>query len=203
MSRWPLVFWALVMVGMALLFGLRLYQQGQRGPAPAKLVVDRSEPPPGIQVSPFSLTERSGQTFQSESLKGQVWVASFFFTKCPGACLRLNSSIASLREQLKDLPVTFVSITVDPETDTPETLRKYAEHYNADPEHWLFLTGSLDEIRALAENSFQVSVERVTHSDRLILVDRDGRVLGTYRGTEDQQVELLKRRLNELCPQPS
>lgn len=198
MSRWPLVFWGLVMLALAGLFGYRLYQQSREAATPTRRESARSEPPPGLMVPEFRLTERSGQEFTSSSLAGQVWVASFFFTKCPGACLRLNSAIAEIRQELGAAPVTFVSITVDPETDTPEILRKYADHYGADPQGWLFLTGTLPQIKQLAEQSFQVSVERVTHSDRLILIDRTGRVRGTYRGTDPQEVTRFKQRLGEL-----
>lgn len=198
MNRWPLVFWGLVMLGLAGLFGYRLYQQRHATAVSARVQPSRSEPPPGLMVGAFQLTERSGEEFASSSLAGQVWVASFFFTKCPGACLRLNSAIAEIRQELGEAPVTFVSITVDPETDTPEALRKYADHYGADPKRWLFLTGTLPQIKHLAEESFQVSVERVTHSDRLILIDRTGRVRGTYRGTDPQDVARFKRRLVEL-----
>lgn len=154
----------------------------------------------GRQVQPFKLTERSGREFDSQELEGQVWVASFFFSSCPGACIKMNNTIAHLQEELKDTgaKVKFVSISVDPDNDSPEVLQKYANHFGADPDRWLFLTGPADEIRRLANDDFQVAFGRSSHSDRLMLVDRHGKVQGAYSAIEDASMVLLKRKLAEL-----
>ena len=92
----------------------------------------------GPPLKEFELTERSGKPFRSADMRGRVWVATYFFTTCPGNCIRLNRNIQALHNlpELKD--VTWVSITCDPDTDTLEALRKYADHWKADPERWLF-----------------------------------------------------------------
>ncbi len=202
MNRWPLVFWAVVFLVLTVLFGARLAMREQR--PPLTRAVPRGEaPPPGHKVQHFTLTERSGRSFNTESLRGQVWVASFFFTSCPGACLKLNNSISAMQSDLLADGATLVSITVDPERDTLPELVKYADHYHADADRWLFLTGTMSDIQRAAEQGFQVSVARVTHSDRLIVVDRHGVVRGTYRGTDDNQVSLLKRKVRELSEERS
>jgi cytochrome oxidase Cu insertion factor (SCO1/SenC/PrrC family) len=152
----------------------------------------------GRQVQPFKLTERSGREFDSHELEGQVWVASFFFSSCPGACIQMNNTLARLQEEFKDSGVKFVSITVDPANDNPEKLQQYAQHFGADPQTWLFLTGPEEEIRRLSTEDFQVAYGPSVHSDRLMVVDRHGKVQGAYRATEDAQMVLLKRKLSQM-----
>lgn len=190
----------LVAVGAYGLYsGWRIYgRMNAARAAERQATVAATEPAVDQIIQPFQLTERSGQTFDSAELKGQVWVASFFFANCPGACLKMNNAIAALQSELADQPVRFVSITVDPANDTPERLREYAQHYQADASRWVFLTGEMDAIRDLAVEQFKVPFAQATHSERLMLVDRQGRVRGTYRGTDATQITLLKRKLSEL-----
>src|SRR5258706_14887235 len=88
-----------------------------------------SEPralPKRFEVPRFSLTERSGKPFDSASLAGKVWVADFFFTECQGTCLMLSNRFAEIHKATRDMPgVHFVSVSTDPEKDTPEVLRQY------------------------------------------------------------------------------
>ncbi|MGD9648108.1 MAG: SCO family protein [Pirellulales bacterium] len=152
-------------------------------------------------VGDFTLVERSGEPFEASSLKGKVWVASFFFANCPGICLKLNQSVAELQNQL-DPEVHFVSITVDPDHDTPEALREYAQRVGA-TDRWLFLTGSMRDIKDIANDSFQVAAGPASHSERLMVVDRQGRVRGSYLVSDSAQVTLLKRKVAELLKEPS
>lgn len=162
--------------------------------------VVRVEPAPRA-VENFTLIERSGEPFESDSLRGKVWVASFFFVTCPGICLKMNQSIADLQKEL-DPEVRFVSITVDPDKDTPESLRAYAERLGA-TDRWLFLTGSMRDIKDIANDSFQVAAAPAAHSERLMLVDRQGRVRGSYMVSDGAQMSLLKRKIAELLKEPS
>ncbi len=157
--------------------------------------------PTAHEVGDFTLIERSGEPFEASSLRGKVWVASFFFANCPGICLKLNQSIAELQKEL-DPQVHFVSITVDPDKDTPESLREYAKRVGA-TDRWLFLTGSMRDIKDIANDSFQVAAGPASHSERLMVVDRQGRVRGSYMVSESAQVSLLKRKVAELLKEPS
>jgi protein SCO1/2 len=152
-------------------------------------------------VGDFTLIERNGEPFEASSLRGKVWVASFFFATCPGICLKMNQSIADLQTQL-DPEVRFVSITVDPDKDTPESLREYAKRVGA-TDRWLFLTGSMRDIKDIANDSFQVAAGPASHSERLMVVDRQGRVRGSYMVSDSAQVTLLKRKVAELLKEPS
>lgn len=160
-------------------------------------------------VADFQLVERSGKTVTRADLDGKVWIAAFFFTRCKGHCLQINATLAGLQKHYADQPdVRFVSFSVDPEADTPEVLREYAERYAADPQRWLFLTGKQDEIYQLIEKSFLLPVAQnegeartpgneVLHSPRLVVVDRRGHVRGFFDGRmvddEGQQLKDLPK----------
>jgi cytochrome oxidase Cu insertion factor (SCO1/SenC/PrrC family) len=146
----------------------------------------------------FTLTDQQGQPFSSKSLERQVWVGSYFFTNCPAVCWRLNQNLAAWQETHPDSQVRFISISCDPENDTPEVLTRYAQRFNADPRRWTFLTGDMATIVRLGNETFQVSVEKGTHSDRAFVVDRDGKVRGRFRVTEPDQFEKLKMLLTQL-----
>ncbi len=153
-----------------------------------------SEPP----LTEFVLTDQAGQPFDSNSLRGKVWVASFFFINCPAKCWRQNQALAALQQTHPDSKVEFVSISCDPENDTPEALAKYAEHFKANPEHWKFLTGDLGLVCRIGKDMCKISVEKAGHSDRACVIDREGKLRGNFRLTEPGQVELLQKLLEKV-----
>ena len=92
-------------------------------------------------------------------LRGKVWIANFIYTHCTDTCPLQSAQMARLQEELKTEPdFRLVSITVDPEQDTPETLTEYATRFGADRERWLFLTGAKRALYALAVEGFRLSV---------------------------------------------
>jgi cytochrome oxidase Cu insertion factor (SCO1/SenC/PrrC family) len=153
------------------------------------------------QIPDFSLTERSGRPVTLAQLQGHVWIADFFYTTCPGPCPMLTSRFSELQKELAAQPdLRFVSISSDPEKDTPAVLQKYAEHFQAG-DRWLFLTGDKKVIQDLANQGFKLSLvedktnpaEPVIHSTKLVLVDRSGTVRGVYDGlTEQGKGKLLR-----------
>lgn len=154
-------------------------------------------------LSEFTFTERSGKSFNLKQLEGQIWVASFFFSSCPGACKQMNATLASLQKEMAQEGVKFVSISVDPAVDTPQVLEAYAQTFQADPNQWLFLTGDLSESQSLGQSVFNVAVHGKDHSDRLILIDRQGKVRGQYRSTDSSQLELFKRKVRTVVVEAS
>jgi protein SCO1/2 len=146
----------------------------------------------------FSLTERSGETLTSESLRGEPYVASFFFSTCPSVCKLQNEKMQQLQTEFAGEPVRLVAITVDPETDTPEVLREYAKRYKADPQQWLFLTGQLDYIRRVGAEMYSVPVDKQLHTERFILVGADGEIIDYYTWTDPGQFKKLKEDLRKL-----
>jgi protein SCO1 len=150
-------------------------------------------------VPAFSLTERHGATVTAGNLAGHVWIADFVFTRCPDICPVLSTRMAALQDKVAggDPPVRLVSISVDPDHDTPEVLAAYADHYRAGPS-WLFLTGSRDAVSVLLRDGFRVAfsdagpaASPITHSDRFVLVDRQLRIRGYYHGNDPGDVTRL------------
>ena len=156
-------------------------------------------------VPEFSLVSSGGQPLSQASLSGQVWIADFVFTHCPGICPTLSAQMAKLQSTLarQGRDVRLVSFTVDPANDTPEALRAYGERFHADAARWLFVTGDRSALHRLIGDGFHLAVaERapsentdgeglITHSDRFVLVDGDLQIRGYYHGTENESVERL------------
>src|SRR4051794_22095767 len=145
----------------------------------------RPEPPPVFAPVPaFSLTNRDGRTVRLQDLAGKPWIADFIFTRCPASCPMMTARMARLNRELPDdLAVRLVSISVDPEHDTPQVLQRYAESYQA-PDRWLFLPGGKEEIYHLPGKGFKLGIETpspsgpggppvepILHSTRFVLVD--------------------------------
>jgi cytochrome oxidase Cu insertion factor (SCO1/SenC/PrrC family) len=154
-------------------------------------------------VAPFKLTDQDGQEFDSASLDGKVWVASFFFTNCPAICWRMNQALAAWQHTHPNADVHFVSITCDPDNDTPAALKTYANHFKADPKRWTFLTGDMKQIQAVGQDSFKIAVVKGDHSDRACVVDKAGKIRGRFRLTEPDQAELLDRLLDVVTSEPA
>lgn len=176
-------------------------------PGEKPLVADSSEiandevvhPPENeAWLSRFELTERSGRLVKSEELLGQPYVVSFFFTTCPSVCPRQNQKIKELQDQFRDQGVRFLSISVDPETDSPEVLREYAARYGADKDQWLFLTGDLLYIRRIGGEIFQQPVDKGFHTEKFVLVDAEGKIEGFYSWPESRQFEKLQTAIAEM-----
>lgn len=161
-------------------------------------------------VPEFRLTDQNGQPFGSAQLKGKIWIADFIFTLCPGPCPMISSRMSELQKPLANTDVHLVSVSVDPEHDTPAVLRGYAEKLQAQPLRWDFLTGSKEAIYDLSRNGFKLAVSdgsaeagTPVHSTRLILVDRHGTIRGYYDATApDAVTKLLADTAHLLREQP-
>lgn len=173
------------------------------------------EAPPGSDqpiLTEFTLTERSGRPFGTRDLEGEVWVASFFFSACPGSCRAQNFNVQALQNKYAAKGVKFVSITCDPRVDTPERLAEYAAGFQARPDAWFFLTGEMPYIRRIGAEFFQVFVDERGHLDRFMAVDKWGNVRGYYDWNNPvklielgEQLELLLQETEppaELVPPP-
>lgn len=164
-------------------------------------------------VPPFTLTERSGQPFDSTvMLEGRIWLADFFFTACPGPCLKMNARMEDIQQALTrdHADVRSVSFSIAPEMDTPEVLRKYAQRFHASPDKWAFLTGSHDTIYHLAEKAFllptvdQQGREHASdqgdfiHSEKIALVDRHGVVRKYFDSTNPEILQQVLTSVGDL-----
>lgn len=109
-------------------------------------------------VPPFQLTNQRSEPFGSEQLTGKIWIADFVFTSCPGPCPMISSRMSELQKPLEETDVDLVTFTVDPETDTPEVLRAYAERLHARDSRWDFLTGDKTAIYNLTREGFKLAI---------------------------------------------
>lgn len=175
--------------------------------------VNRQLPPelPRLyKVPEFTLTNGFGKPFGSKDLKGKIYFASFMFTSCPTTCPGLIERIKVAQKRVKGLgqKIAILSISVDPDYDTPEVLHKYARKNKANPFVWRFLTGSRSELKSLLIDGFKVpmgnkeavegsvgsqkvSLMDIAHSEKLVLVDGEGMIRGYYSTDKDAMNKLM------------
>lgn len=166
----------------------------------------------------FSLIERSNRRVERSDLLGKIWIVNFIYTHCADACPLESAEMAKLQENLAaEKEVRLVSITLDPERDTPQVLSRYADRFRADPNRWLFLTGEKQAIYHLVREGFRLSVvaldEEVpgkevshqawpaggpTHSARFVLVDRLARIRGYYDSSDTEALRQLRQGVGSL-----
>lgn len=135
------------------------------------------------RVAGFTLTDQNGEPFGMKDLEGHIWIADFFFSNCPGPCPRMSTLMGEIQAQTKDVEgLRIVSITVDPERDTPEAMKAYGERYGAIDGRWYFLTGPRELLHRLAREDFKLfDVDgSLQHSTRFALIDRKGQIRGFY-----------------------
>lgn len=154
-------------------------------------------------VPAFSLTAHTGTPINLDDLQGKVWVTNFFFTTCRSICPVMQENMVEVQKVFAGNPrVRIVSFTVDPERDTPEVLRAYAQRKGAIPGQWTFVTGEKKAIYRLARQGFKLAAEDVPeeiqgtrhdfiHSEKFVLVDSQGRIRGYYSGLDMEQVRQL------------
>ena len=179
------------------------------------------------EVPDFALTERSGRRVTRGDLLGKVWVANFIYSQCTETCPGQSLEISYLQAEFATEPdLRLVSMTVEPEHDTPAVLTQYAERYGADPERWLWLTGPRREIYRLAADGFKLSVidpddpkragdpgrflgpppafathgsqGLIIHSSRFVLVDRQARIRAYHQPTDPDSRQRLRQNLRRL-----
>ena len=151
------------------------------------------------QIQPFYFTNQDGRGLTEQSYKDTVYIADFFFTTCPGICPVMTSELTRVQQHILDhnLPIRILSHTVDPETDQLEVLKAYANKNGANFKVWNFVRGSKSAIYQQALSYLVVAQEDTTaeipfvHSDKLILIDRQGHIRGMYSGIDPDEVNTL------------
>ena len=151
----------------------------------------RLQPPPHVigAVADFTLTNQDDQITTLTALTNHVWVADIIFTRCAGPCPRLTTQMKSLQEKLPAAShAKLVTLTTDPDFDTPVVLKKYGERAGADFNRWTFLTGTKREIAQLASGSLKLSAQPVKlqeqhdpadlfiHATLFVVVDKHARL---------------------------
>lgn len=160
-------------------------------------------------VGNFSLTNQEGEVYSHNDLEGKIYVADFFFTSCPSICPKMTTNMKRFAAAFKDNEeVGIISFTVDPERDTVEKLKKYADKNGIDSKQWNLLTGDKSTIYELGVYGYLLSAQEdalapggFLHSGQFILVDKEKRIRGIYEGTNakemDRMIEDAKILLNE------
>ena len=192
--------WGLAFV-MAVLLAGRHYLGTDDGQSLPKL----------LDAPAFSLTHYDGSTVGLDDLAGKPWVADFVFTRCPGICPIMTQRMKELVADIPEGKARYVSISVDPEHDTPEVLKAYAEKNGAGPD-WYFLTGAKDVIFSLVREGFLLAIdeaempptgvgpaEPIVHSNRFVLVDADGKIRAYYNSFDNTELEKLRADLLRLA----
>ncbi len=154
------------------------------------------------EVPVFRFTDENGKSFGTNELKGKVYIANFMFTSCKTACPILLNKVQTVQHRIRGVidRAAIVSFTVDPETDTSKVLFDKARELKANPVVWRFLTASLDDTKSLLVDGFKVpmgdkqianSIMDVAHSNKLVLVDQDGKIRGYYSIEKDGINQLM------------
>jgi cytochrome oxidase Cu insertion factor (SCO1/SenC/PrrC family) len=169
----------------------------------AKLAKDKNLGP-----REFVLTDQDGQLFTSDMLRGKVWVLSFFFQNCTKECLELNKKLAELQQDIKNPDLHFVSVTCNPEIDTPADLQRYQQGFRGDPLRWHMLTGNFDYIAKNIADPVKLTYKRSDHSQYIVIIGRDGlpkEYIGLLPGSEDEraaEMDRTKKKIAELLAEP-
>jgi cytochrome oxidase Cu insertion factor (SCO1/SenC/PrrC family) len=196
MNNSALAFWIVIAALVAGGYGAFKWRQVQQAQQRGGVSNSEISLPP---LEEFELTERSGKPFRSADMKGKVWVVTFFFSTCPGSCARLNANIKNLSSEEAFRDVTFVSVTVDPDTDTLPVLRKYADSFNADPERWLFCRGDFEYVKRLSQEVLRVGgVSYKGHNDYAVIVDKAGEIAGMFNASSTRE-SLAAAKIIEKC----
>lgn len=154
------------------------------------------------EILDFEFTTQDEETLSSDDLQGQYWIADMIFTNCTTVCLPMTTNMSKLQDTLAEEgidDVHLVSFSVDPDYDSPEVLREYAELYDADLDNWSFLTGyDFETIHELSVKSFRSLLQepesgddQVTHGTRFYLIDPEGNVIKNYSGTDAEELDLI------------
>ena len=149
----------------------------------------------GEALPDFTLTDQDGRAVMLSSLRGRLVAVDFIYTRCPlpNVCPMLSANFARLQKRFGG-KITLLSITLDPQYDTPQVLADYAQRWRADSRNWHFLTGSADEIRKVAGHFgviFWPEEGVITHTSSTAVIDRTGRLAAVVEGTSFTSQQLI------------
>ena len=161
-------------------------------------------------IADFEFIDTEGKTVTKADLLGKPWIVCFVFTHCAATCPMVTGSMRELQDRLKDCDFRLVTLTVDPERDTPEVLKGYGESRGADFSKWMFLGGDKIATYKLIHGSFKMPVQETVgkdrqpgyefiHSNNIMLVDAAGVVRGKFDATKGEAMSNLRREIQKLA----
>ncbi|MBC8325719.1 MAG: SCO family protein [Verrucomicrobia subdivision 3 bacterium] len=200
--KWSLFGFLAAVMAATLIIGKR---NRQEHPSPSEQPVL----PEISTIQPFTLTNQFGAEIILDDLKGQPWLADIIFTRCPTVCPRMTRTLAELQKQLPE-KIRYVSLTTDPEHDTPKVLNAFAEVHGSNDGKWHFLTGRKADLMRLAVDDLKlISVPKeaskrdnpndlFVHSSLYILVDANGRVRKSFEHNSTNLLQQIQTALKQL-----
>lgn len=157
-------------------------------------------------VGAFSFINQDSQSISSAEMVGKIWVADFFFTRCPSICPQMTNNLQLVQAAFSNRQdVKIMSFTCDPVHDRPKQLRDYAASFEANPSIWQFVTGEKDLLYRFARNQLYITATDgdagatdFIHEQYLVLVDKEGYIRGFYDGTKVFEVNVLINDIKKL-----
>lgn len=161
------------------------------------------------RIADFALRTQAGESIRRSDLDGRIHVASFIYTRCAGVCPAMVTQLKKVQKAIAGrADAMLVSYSVTPQHDTPETLAAFASDRGIDGSSWKLVTGDADRIYDLARTSYfaddgrllprQPASEQFLHTEKALLVDRDGRLRGVYNVTLPHEIDKLLADLETL-----
>jgi protein SCO1/2 len=129
------------------------------------------------------MTDANHRPFTEKDLDGKVWIVDFIYTNCPAECPRMSSRMHALENRTSgEKQIGLLSVSVDPDRDTPEVLKEFASRYGAPNDRWRFVTGDAASVHLLAYQTFHVGdvIGKIEHSTKFAVLDKHRTVRGYY-----------------------
>jgi protein SCO1 len=175
--------------------------------ADADIAASRDQLPIGAALPNFQLTDQLGRTVEAADLRGKVAAIDFIYTRCPlpDVCPRLSANFATLQRRFRDQlgrDLILLSVTVDPDYDTPAVLAGYAKRWAADPSAWRFLSGDVAPLAAALGEVYWTGEGSIGHNSTTSIIGRNGRLAAVVEGSNYRIDQLAHLIANELEKNP-
>ena len=164
----------------------------------------------GHTIGDFSFINQNGKTITQNDIQDKIVVVEYFFTTCMTICPKMNIQMQRVNEHFRgNDDFKILSFTVNPEVDTVEQMKRYADAHNANPNQWHFLTGEKERLYHLARTSFFVlkpaeaqnlgdAGNDFIHTNNFVLIDKQKRIRGYYDGTSIKETDQMILDIEEL-----
>ena len=170
-------------------------------------LLDTDNPYADLFIPAFKLLDSNGDQTDQTVLEGQYTVLDFFYTSCPLICPTMSAAMKQVQDETAGTNLKLMSVSIDPEVDTPDTIKQYSEGFKADPDRWRFLTGDIDTISLMLMGiGFDIGslntdegFRNIDHPATLILLGPDRHVLKLFRYSDPDQLADLIKTARELA----
>jgi protein SCO1/2 len=157
-------------------------------------------------IADFAFVNQDSVQVTNKTFQDKIYVADFFFTSCRTICPIMKTQMLRVYDSIQNMPdVTILSHTIDPEYDTVELLRDFAERLGVESNKWHFVTGEKDKIYKIAQTSYFATAmedksepDGFIHSGAFLLIDKQRRIRGKYDGTKEEEVNRLITDIRKL-----